>query len=108
RSFATFSHQGPAGIFLARTGMRFRPPVLLQERRHHVQKRSMPFVFLIVTCLAGGLLATGCTSNGGGGRRTRDSGSVQIALQVGGATVNSVSYTITGPASFTQSGTIDV
>ncbi|HLK91241.1 MAG TPA: hypothetical protein VKZ18_15190 [Polyangia bacterium] len=69
----------------------------------------MPFVFLIVTCFAGGLLATGCASTpNNGGSLAANGGSVQIALQVGGATVNSVSYTITGPASFTQSGTIDV
>jgi hypothetical protein len=70
----------------------------------------MPFVFLIVTCLAGGLLAAGCTStpNGGGSTGTTEGGSVQVALQIGGATVNTVSYTITGPAAFTQNGTIDV
>ena len=84
-------------------------PVLLQERRHHVQNRSTPFVFLTVTMLAGGLLAGGCTGGGAGSSiNSQGSGSVEIALQVGGATINTVNYTITGPASFTQNGVIDV
>jgi hypothetical protein len=73
-----------------------------------VQNRSTPFVFLIVTVLAGGLLATGCTSGSVNSPEAQQGGSVQIALQVGGATVNTVSYMITGPASFSQNGTIDV
>jgi len=59
--------------------------------------------------LAGGLLAGGCMGGGAGSTINKQgSGSVEIALQVGGATINTVSYTITGPASFTQNGTIDV
>src|SRR5205814_5787353 len=43
----------------------------------------------------------GSTANGG-------AGSVDVALVVGGVTLNSVSYTINGPNSFTTSGTINV
>lgn len=43
------------------------------------------------------------------GRSTADTGTVGVALQVAsGININSVSYTLTGPNSFTQSGTIDV
>src|SRR5579863_942048 len=95
--------------FPCRRQQRFLSPVLPQERRHHVQNRSTPFVFLTVTMLAGGLLAGGCMGGGAGSTINKQgSGSVEIALQVGGVTINTVSYTITGPASFTQDGTIDV
>jgi len=63
-----------------------------------VQNRSTSFVFLIVTSLAGGLLATGCMSSGAGGgaaANKQETGSVQIALQVGGASISTVTYTIT-------------
>jgi hypothetical protein len=74
-----------------------------------VQKRSTSFVFPIVTILAGGLLAAGCTSGGSGSTAGNQAGgSVEIALVAGGATLTTINYTITGPASFTQSGTIDV
>jgi hypothetical protein len=72
-----------------------------------VQNRSTPFVFSIVTFAAAGLLASGCTS-GTPNTPVTGQGSVQLALQVGGATVNTVSYTITGPSSFMTSGIIDV
>jgi hypothetical protein len=84
-----------------------RPPVLLQERRHHVQNRRASFVFLIVTVLAGSLLASGCFS-GGESRATKETGTVEVALQGGGITFTSVSYSITGPDAFTQTGAIDV
>ena len=58
--------------------------------------------------LAGGLLTSGCMSGGGSSAGKQATGSVEIALQAGGATIATVSYTITGPASFTQNGTIDV
>ncbi len=73
-----------------------------------MQNRSTPFVFLIVTILAGGLAAAGCNAGGGAAIGQQGGGSLQIALQAGGATLDTVSYTITGPASFTQSGSIDV
>jgi hypothetical protein len=75
-----------------------------------VQKRSTLFVFPIVTILAAGLLSGGCMSSSRNSPAAGESGSgsVQIALQVGGATVNTVTYTISGPASFSQNGTIDV
>jgi hypothetical protein len=70
----------------------------------------MRFVFPIVTILAAGLLSGGCMSSSRNSPATGESGSgsVQIALQVGGATVNTVTYMITGPASFSQNGMIDV
>ena len=58
--------------------------------------------------LAGGLLASGCMSGGGSSAGKQATGSVEIALQAGGASIATVSYTITGPAAFTQNGTIDV
>ena len=74
-----------------------------------MQNRSTPFVFLIVTMLAGGLLAGGCMGGGASSSTNNQAtGSVEIALQVGGASIATVSYTITGPASFTRNGTIDV
>ena len=48
------------------------------------------------------------SGSGGSWASRQAGGSVQIALQVGGASINTVNYTITGPASFTQNGTIDV
>jgi hypothetical protein len=75
-----------------------------------VQKRSTSFVFPIVTILAAGLYAGACTSatRNSPGTDQSGSGSVEIALQAGGATINTVNYMITGPASFSQNGTIDV
>jgi hypothetical protein len=58
--------------------------------------------------LVGGLLASGCLSGGGSPAGKQATGSVEIALQAGGATIATVNYTVTGPASFTQNGTIDV
>ena len=57
--------------------------------------------------LAGSLLAGGCMG-GGAAAGKQATGSVEIALQAGGASIATVNYTITGPASFTQNGTIDV
>jgi hypothetical protein len=74
-----------------------------------VQNRSASFVFLIVTSLVGGVLATGCMRAGGGtSANKQETGSVQIALQTGGASLATVTYTIAGPSSFSQTGTIDV
>ena len=58
--------------------------------------------------LAGGMLAGGCMGGGASPASKQATGSVEIALQAGGASISAVSYTITGPASFTQNGTIDV
>jgi hypothetical protein len=85
------------------------PPVLLHERRHHVQNRRTRFVFPIVTLLAGGLLTAGCFSGGqSAGNANKEAGTVQLALQAGGATIATVSYSITGPGGFSQTGSIDV
>jgi hypothetical protein len=68
----------------------------------------MPFVFPIVTILAAGLFAAACTSGTRNSPGADQGGSVEVALQVGGATINTVTYMITGPSSFSQNGTIDV
>jgi len=55
--------------------------------------------------------AVGCSSGGvpQPGAQADDAGSVSLALQLAsGATLTSVSYTVTGPASFSKSGSIDV
>ncbi|HVZ89472.1 MAG TPA: hypothetical protein VHG72_21095 [Polyangia bacterium] len=63
---------------------------------------------MIVTALAGGALASGCNA-GGQSASKLETGSVQIALQAAaGVTLAGVSYTITGPNAFSQTGTIDV
>jgi hypothetical protein len=65
-------------------------------------------VLLAVVVLAGLSLTGACSPTGNGGR-SDDIGTVELALQLApGFTLNTVSYTITGPASFSTTGTIDV
>ena len=57
-------------------------------------------------------LTSGCSSDSGGASSgsasEQDLGSIGLSLQLAtGATLSSVSYTITGPSSFSRSGTID-
>ena len=52
-------------------------------------------------------LSSGCSTDGGSASKS-DVGSIGLALQLAsGTTLNSVSYTITGPSSFSRAGTID-
>jgi uncharacterized protein YjiK len=58
-------------------------------------------------------LTVGCSTDSGPGSDhelgSRDLGSIGLSLQLAsGATLNSVSYTITGPNGFSRTGTIDV
>jgi uncharacterized protein YjiK len=63
--------------------------------------------FIVVALGTFGTLSSGC-STGSGSSSNSDVGSIGLALQLSsGATLNSVSYTITGPSSFSRSGTID-
>jgi uncharacterized protein YjiK len=53
-------------------------------------------------------LTAGCSTNSGSASKA-DSGSIGLALQLAqGTSLNSVSYTITGPSAFSRSGTVDV
>jgi uncharacterized protein YjiK len=53
-------------------------------------------------------LGSGCSSTDNGSPSSSNVGSVGLALQLAsGATLNAVSYTITGPSSFSRAGTID-
>jgi hypothetical protein len=65
-----------------------------------------------VGSLATAALATGCSGSGSPGSDPSDvanAGSIQVALQLAnGTTVNSASYTITGPGGFAKSGSVDV
>jgi len=65
-----------------------------------------------IASLAAAALVGGCEgtrSLGGSGPPVGGPGSIQIALLLGnGVAVSSASYTITGPAGFTQSGSLDV
>jgi hypothetical protein len=58
------------------------------------------------------LSAIGCSPRGAGPaavQTNQTSGSASIALQIaGGLTLNTVTYSITGPAAFSQTGSIDV
>jgi phospholipase C len=77
---------------------------------------------LVGTILLGAVTATalfgGCSSagsshdpntSGSGSNGNEDVGSIGLQLQVGtGVTLNTLSYTITGPGSFSRMGTIDV
>src|SRR5262249_46380543 len=64
--------------------------------------------FILVAALGtAATLSSGCSTNDGSASRS-DVGSIGLALQLAsGATLNSVSYTITGPGGFSRAGTID-
>jgi hypothetical protein len=49
-----------------------------------------------------------CSQGTDNGAPVDSNGSITLALQAGNATISSVSYSISGPASFSTSGTIDV
>ncbi len=65
-------------------------------------------VTMLVALGAAATLGFGCSTNGGSAPGA-GLGSIGLALQLGsGATLTSVSYTITGPAGFSRAGAIDV
>jgi hypothetical protein len=71
--------------------------------------RNSPFVLFVATALAGGMVA--CSSSGPNSERDNNQepdGAIGLALQAGGATINTVSYSITGPGGFSKSGSVDV
>ena len=65
---------------------------------------------LIWTALAAGPGLTGCATKAptGGSVETDNVGSVGLVLAGGGATLSSATYTITGPGSFSKTGTVDL
>ncbi len=63
--------------------------------------------FLAATALVATLGLDACSHIGGAGNPD-ESGSVELALQAGGVAINTVSYSILGPGSFSRTGTIDV
>jgi uncharacterized protein YjiK len=64
--------------------------------------------FIVVVALGSvATLSAGCSTRSGSASKS-DVGSIGLALQLSsGATLNSVAYTITGPSSFSRTGTID-
>lgn len=74
-------------------------------------KRPLKLTILAMGLCGTAALFTGCgQQNSAGGSPTEEAGAtINLALQIpGGQTVNSASYTITGPAGFSKTGTIDV
>jgi hypothetical protein len=67
---------------------------------------------MVVAFVGAGACFTACSSNdvkGIGGEQHDDAGSVGLAVQIApGTNVSTVSYSITGPAGFSKSGSIDV
>jgi uncharacterized protein YjiK len=62
----------------------------------------------MVVALGTVALGSGCSSTDNHSPPKSDVGSIGLALQLGsGTTLNSVSYTITGPSSFSRTGTLD-
>src|SRR5450432_2987463 len=74
--------------------------------------RSSKVVFLASALAACGAAAlSGCSSAGSASGATNSestAGEIGLDLTVAGATLNSASFTITGPASFTKTGPIDL
>jgi hypothetical protein len=61
--------------------------------------------------LGGAAFSSGCSSAGsepGAIKGDEAAGEIGLELSVGGVTLNSASYTITGPAGFSKTGTIDL
>jgi hypothetical protein len=70
--------------------------------------RSAGFAAL-VACLGVSALLNGCASAPEASNTDADGvGSIGLDLQVGGATLNQVSYTIVGPNNYSKSGTLNV
>jgi phospholipase C len=79
--------------------------------------RTVVFGSILLGTLTAGAIFAGCSSGEGalsdpgtpGASGSESTGSIGLELQIAtGITLNSVSYTITGPAGFTRMGTIDV
>jgi hypothetical protein len=72
-----------------------------------VDNRRSPIALLAIIGLVGAFSSAGCKGASGSGADS--TGTVGLAIQLAaGVTVNTVSYTITGPSSFSRSDTIDV
>ena len=67
---------------------------------------SLAFI-VIVTLGTAATLTSSCSSTNNGSASTSNAGSIGLEL-ASGATLNSVSYTIMGPNSFSSAGTIDI
>jgi hypothetical protein len=63
---------------------------------------------LLLAILSLGTLTLGSSCGGDHPVASSDLGSVDVALLAGGVTVNTVSYAITGPSNFSQSGPLNV
>jgi uncharacterized protein YjiK len=65
--------------------------------------------FIVVALGTVATLGAGCSRDSGSASSRSDVGEIGLALQLApGTTLNSVSYTITGPNSFSLAGTVDV
>jgi len=72
---------------------------------------SSRVAYLATALLFGGALGSTACGNAGNENATGGdsaSGEIGLALNVAGATINSASYTITGPAGFSKTGTIEL
>src|SRR3569623_3167673 len=97
-------------------GSKLRPaspnPTAL-SRRDFLMFRPIGKMTLLALAFGGYASLAGCGKSGGGpGQGTQQldaTGGISFALQVApGVTINAASYTITGPATFTKTGSIDV
>ena len=81
------------------------------RKKTDVQKQRTSLVSLalanVVTALAIALVSGACSPTAGSGSADPTS-SVELALHAGGVSINTVSYSIVGPSSFSKTGTIDV
>jgi hypothetical protein len=81
--------------------------VAQQEGRSLVKNSRRLVVLVVASTLLGGVALTACSPSGSSS--AREVGDVALALTgAGGFTIDTVGYTITGPSSFTKTGSIDV
>ena len=64
--------------------------------------------FAAMLALAGTAILSGCGGDGMPGQEVEHAGEISLDLTVAGATLNSASYVITGPAGYTKVGTLDL
>jgi hypothetical protein len=88
-------------------GTPVRGPAVYLERRSYVTNSRRLLVLFAASSLAG--VALNACSPSGSADRSGELGDVSLALAgAGGVTINTVSYSISGPNGFTKSGAIDV
>jgi len=75
-----------------------------------MRHRKLQFSFLAAAALTASAALSACSADPSPSRRTAEAqGTAALALQVApGVTLNSVSYTSIGPASFSKTGSFDL